>query len=398
VNTAQVHRFAHPFYTNTPPAERANVPGVGKQMTDHIKDTLLPFPAPIRNPPEMTLDQIVGPANATAIANAGSITFHACGDTGHIGGGTEDMQEYVADAMSKDYDINHPATSPAFFFHLGDVNYFDNTEKGYQEQFYVPYKHYPGKIIAIAGNHDGETFKYDGTSSGNAVPLEAFIRNFIQPQPSVPPDAGTIYRQMVSHPGVYWMLNAPLVDIIGLYSNVAEGPGYISAPKIGDSQKTWFVEALTKIKGLHTSGERKALVLAVHHPPFSDGSHAGSPEMLADIDDACKKANIMPDLVLAAHSHDYQRYTRRITFEGTAREIPYIVAGGGGRGLSPKVAAATGAIDGDHTYDKSLKDYGYLKITIDAHQIDVLFYRVPSGGGAQLYDGVKVDLVTNRLV
>jgi hypothetical protein len=93
--------------------------------------------------------------------------------------------------MTKDIDIAHPAASPAFFLHLGDVNYYDNTDSGYHEQFYVPYKLYPGKIIAIPGNHDSELFKYDGQSTGQTKTLQAFQRNFVQPVPSVPPAAGS---------------------------------------------------------------------------------------------------------------------------------------------------------------------------------------------------------------
>jgi Integrase core domain/Calcineurin-like phosphoesterase len=202
-----VHRFAHPFFTNVPILNRPTVPDVGKRMTDFVATVLQPIPDPIRNPPTMTLADIVGKEPAKAIEQSGSITFHAVGDTGHVGGGTEDMQEFVAEAMAADFDINRPDVSPAFFFHLGDVNYFDNTDKGYNEQFDVPYKRYPGKIIAIPGNHDGEIFKFDGTSVGQKTTLEAFIRNFVQPKASVPPAAGSILRQMVSHPGVFWNLD-----------------------------------------------------------------------------------------------------------------------------------------------------------------------------------------------
>jgi hypothetical protein len=40
---ATPHRFAHPFFTNTPVAERATIPGVGNRMTDYIEKTLLPW-------------------------------------------------------------------------------------------------------------------------------------------------------------------------------------------------------------------------------------------------------------------------------------------------------------------------------------------------------------------
>ena len=397
---ATVRQFAHPFFTTTPIAARKNVPGVGKRLATHIAAKLEKIPAPIRNPPVLTLADIVGQPAAKAIAAKNSISFHAVGDTGHIGGGTEDMQEYVADAMAADFDIAHPDSSPAFFFHLGDVNYFDNTDKGYQEQFYVPYKRYPGKIIAIPGNHDGEIYKYDGSSVGQKHTLAAFIRNFVQPQASVPPAAGTIYRQMVSQPGVYWSLEAPLLDMIGLYSNVAEGPGYITSPTIGHKQKDWLGQTLTKIKAARTGKTRNALIIGVHHPLFSGGSHSGSPLMLADLDEVCKKCGIMPDAVLTAHSHDYQRYTRYVPFDNRNLEIPFIVAGGGGRGLSPHVKAATGIRVGDLSYEKSLKGYGYLKVTITVSEVEIQFIQVSLNGGVMsktVFDSVNVDLKTNKL-
>lgn len=393
-----IHRFAHPFFTTVPAQARAAVPGVGKRMTDYIAGTLQRIPDPIRTPPTMTLDDIVGADAAAEIQRLGSMSFHAVGDTGHSGGSTEDMQEFVAGAMTADFDITRPDASPSFFLHLGDVNYFDNTDRGYQEQFYVPYKHYPGKIIAIPGNHDGEIFKYDGSSVGQKTTLEAFTRNFLQPKAAVPTAAGSIYRQMVSQPGVYWTLNAPLVDIVGLYSNVAEGPGFIAAPAIGNKQKEWLQKTLTTIQQGRAAGTRKALILAVHHPPFSDGSHSSSVDMMKDIDDACHAARVMPDAVLAGHSHDYQRYTRYVTVGGSARQIPFIVAGGGGRGLSPHVAAARGQRTGDHSFDKSLRGYGYLKVTVTSSRLTMVFNQVEAGGRASQYDSVSVDLTSGKLV
>lgn len=239
------------------------------------------------------------------------------------------MQLQVANAMSADYDPAKPAASPAFFFHLGDVIYYDNTDNGYHAQFYEPYKTYPGKIIAIPGNHDGELFKYDGSSTGQKVTIEAFQKNFCQAKTGVPSGAGTIYREMVSQPAVYWYLNTPFVDIIGLYSNMAENPGYIAAPSIGSKQKDWLTKTLKSISALRTVGKRKALLIATHHPPFSSGSHSSSTEMLIDIDDCCTQASIMPDAFLSAHAHNLQCYTRYLTFGGKNIQIPYIVCGGG---------------------------------------------------------------------
>ena len=389
-------RFAHPFFTDTPIAERKPIPGVGRRMTDFVQNTLEKIPAPTRNPPRMTLGDIVGGDSAKAIQASGAISFHSAGDSGHTGGATEDMQEFVADAMAADVDINKPATSPAFFFHLGDVIYYDNTDRGYHEQFYVPYKRYPGKIIAIPGNHDGERFKFDGKPTGQKDTLEAFTKNFLQPKPGIPSAAGTIFREMVSQPGVFWRLDAPFVDIVALYSNIAEGPGFISGPKIGNLQTKWLLQELKAIKAARAAN-RKALVIAVHHPPFSHGSHASSTQMLADIDAACAAARIQPDLVLAAHSHDYQRYTRFVPGDQGEQQIPFIVAGGGGRGLSPTVTPADRVRHGDLTYEKSLRGYGYLKITVDRQKIDVIFFQVEQSGKKSRFDSVSVDLRTGKI-
>jgi hypothetical protein len=361
-------------------------------MTDFIVANLEKIPDPLRDP-TMTLAEIIGVQGVTEIEKAQSITFHAVGDTGHENGL---MQELVSEAMTTDYNVAHPEKSPAFLLHLGDVIYYNNTDIGYQSQFYVPYKKYPGKIIAIPGNHDGELFKFDGTSTGQKTTLEAFMKNFCQPKTGVPAAAGTIFRQMVSQPGVYWLLTAPFIDIIGLYSNVGEGPGFISGPTIGEKQKDWLITTLTAISKQRKQGVRKALVIAVHHPPFSNGGHSSSVDMLKDIDDGCNKSGIMPDAVLAAHAHNYQRLTRFLTFNGKSMQIPFIVAGSSGRGLI-SVAHATGSHDGDHTFDSSLVGYGYLTITATAQLLTLTFTQVDQNKKASYDKKITVDLKTNLL-
>ncbi|KAA9040960.1 metallophosphoesterase [Ginsengibacter hankyongi] len=395
-NKQQILRYAHPFFTDIAPEKRKTIPGIGKQMTDYISTKLESIPLPQREP-TMSLDEIIGNAGVTEIENAKSIIFHAAGDTGHESGV---MQELVAEAMSLDYNIHHPEKSPAFFLHLGDVNYYDNTDQGYQAQFYIPYKKYPGKIIAIPGNHDGELYTWKGISSGQKTTLDAFIRNFCQPKPAVPPAAGTIYREMISQPGVYWVLNTPFIDIIGLYSNVAEGPGFISAPSIGKKQKDWLTKTLIRIKKTRKQNLRKALLLAVHHPPFSSGGHSSSVEMLKDIDDCCTKSEVFPDAVIAAHDHDYQRYTRFISFKGKEVSIPYIVAGCGGHGLASGLKKADGSRTGDHTYDKCLLGYGYLLVTATNLHLTIEMIEVlqnQQGFQKQSFEKIIVNLKTNGL-
>jgi hypothetical protein len=392
-------RFSHPFYTTTPKSKRKAIPGVGKGLAEYPSNALLlePIP-PAKRDPTMTLDQIIGTAGLQQIQKAGQITFHAVGDTGS----PDTMTELISAAMAADYNISNPGASPAFLFHLGDIIYYDNTDAGYLSQFYTPYKKYPGKIIAIPGNHDGELVKYDQPgqpSVGQTNTLDAFQENFCQAQTGVPPAAKTIYREMISQPAVYWYLNAPFLDIVALYSNVADGPGFISDPKvIGTVQTVWLLKTLKAIAAQRKAGPRKALVIAVHHPPFSGGGHSPSPAMLKDIDTACQQAGIMPDAVISGHSHNYQRFTRYVPGNGTNMQIPYYVVGCSGHGIIP-IANANGSKVGDHTFDSSLYGYGYLKVTADPGKIVIAFTQVQKDGTSQQYDKtIVVDLQTNQIV
>lgn len=381
-------RFAHPFFTTTPISKRKPVPGVGKSLTDYVQGNLEPIPAPSRAP-SMTLADVIGTQGAQEIAGAKSILFHSVGDTGK---GADTPQGDVANAMSTDFNISQPAACPAFFFHLGDVIYGPNKEQEYRPEFYEPYVHYPGKIVAIPGNHDGETFPQTDPKS-----LAAFQENFCAPSQTVPPIAGTIYRETMDQPGVYWFLDCPYVQIVGLYSNAAENPGFISGQIPGQAQKTWLIQTLKTIATQRKTA-RKALVMATHHPPFTAGGHSPSTQMLADIDDACKQGGVMPDLYLSGHAHSYQRYTRNVTFNGHALQIPYIVAGTGGIN-DQAVPQATGQTTGDHTFVKSLQGYGYLLVEVSATTLTSTMFQVdPTSKAKTQYDVMKLDLTTNKVL
>src|SRR6266481_1962433 len=241
-------RFAHPFFTAQPVAGRPAVPGVGTRLLDHIQGNLQSIPAPARAP-VMALADIIGTQGSQGIENSGSIRFHAVGDTGR---GVNSPQGDVAEAMTTDFNVNSPQTSPAFFFHLGDVIYGVNKDQQYRPEFYEPYVHYPGKIIAIAGNHDGEVFQVTDPKT-----LTAFLANFCAAQQAVPKIAGTIFRETMNQPGVYWLLNAPFVDIIGLYSNAAENPGFICGTVPGMAQKNWLIARLRELAHERLVGPRK---------------------------------------------------------------------------------------------------------------------------------------------
>ena len=388
-------RFAHPFFTTTPKEARTPVPGVGTQLLTHIQGKVQPIPAPKRTP-TMTLANVIGQQGSDDIAASGAISFHAVGDTGKS---ANSPQGAVAEAMATDFNVSKPATSPAFFFHLGDVIYGPGKDVAYRQEFYEPYMHYPGKIIAIPGNHDGEVFpKTDPTT------LKAFQANFCAASQTVPPIAGTIFRQTMNQPAVYWLLDAPYLQIVGLYSNTAENPGFISGPIPGQAQKTWLLSTLKSLAEQRKNSPRKALVFATHHPPFSAGgtTHSGSSQMLADIDGVCQQAGIMPDLYLSGHAHSYQYYMREPTSH-PGLQIPYIVAGTGGIN-DQAIATASGAKIGDHTFLKSLQGYGYLLVQVaapdkkNAASITVTMFQVdPTSTRKSQYHQVQVNLATGKV-
>ena len=371
-----VTRFAHPYFTPVPPDQRS-------RMVDHVQGTLNPIPARKRAT-DMTLADVLGKDGADKIAATKQITMHVAGDTGVPEIDTETKQVLVADAMAKDYDVNHPDTSPAFFLHLGDVIYGPNPDS-FRDQFYRAYVHYPGKILAIPGNHDGET----------PDKIKAFQDNFCAPTQAVPTKiAGTIYRQTMNQPGVYWFLDAPFVQIVGMYSNSAENPGYISSPHIGQVQKQWLVNTLKTIKASRGTDRRKALLFATHHPPFSTGGHGGSTDMLKDIDDACKQAGIMPDAFFSGHAHSIQRYTRSVSFGGTTLKIPYVVSGCGGHGgqTVPKATKAPTKEDPNTTFDFSYMGWGFTTLKITSTTLTITSFGVDASGNRSQIDSKTVNL------
>ncbi len=124
-----------------------------------------------------------------------------------------------------------------------------------------------------------------------------------------------------------------------------------------------------------------ALIIAVHHPPFTISSeHFPSPQMLAEIDSACQTAGIRPDLVLSGHAHLYERYTRVMKSDG--RQIPYLVAGNGGyfnlskpktgkNGALPQPGAVGNDGKGNQLTLIAYNDnvFGFLRLTVSAKSI-----------------------------
>src|SRR5215831_3607541 len=229
------------------------------------KNEVQPIP-PLRTgaSPSIDLKDYLPASLMTSIKQAGKIVFHSVGDTGAAkvdkrqSAATALAQEAaVADALTADVQTLGDA-GPAFFFHLGDVVYNFGEAQYYYDQFYEPFRAYDRPIFAIPGNHDGMVF--GPSSTAPQVPtLAAFLSNFCSASPEPSPDAPTITRTTMTQPGVYFTLDAPFVSIIGLYSNVLEGPGVISSqggkyPTMNDDQLTFLTAELERL-----APERKAV-------------------------------------------------------------------------------------------------------------------------------------------
>ena len=357
----------------------------------------VPQPAGGAVEPVLTLAQVYGDqgaAKTAALQSAGQIVFHSVGDTGSVEGPI--TQSLVADKMVTDFTEDNPADVPSFFFHLGDVVYYFGEATYYYDQFYEPYRNYPAPIVAIPGNHDGVVY------SSDLVPtLQAFLNNFCAASPVVTPDAGGLSRTAMTAPGVYFTFDAPFVRILGLYSNVLEDPGVISDENgsntvLDQRQVAFLTAALKRIVSEKYTG---AVIIAVHHPPFTGGSeHGGSPQMLADIDSACTAAGFWPHAVLSGHAHNYQRYTRTVNNFQT----PYVVCGCGGH--SP-LSTMRGTFRTPYKIDNTLTlnsyddtDYGYLRVVVTAETLSIEFHPEADGGVTKTPDDVvTVNLSTRAL-
>ena len=356
---------------------------------------LQPVPPPRVDPPRMQLAGVLSAEMIGQIQAAGRITFHAVGDTGAAQARAIPNEAGVADAMARDVAAGGPDT-PAFFFHLGDVVYSFGEAQYYYDQFYEPLRAYDRPVFAIPGNHDGFP------ESAAVTTLAAFLTNFCAASPGPSPNAGGLVRSTMTQPGVYFTLDAPLVSIIGLYTNVLEGPGVIStqggtySSPMNDDQLAFLTSELTRLRAdPDRLANRRAVVIACHHPPASaDQSHGGSTGLSADIDRACQAAGIWPDAVLSGHAHLYQRFTRST---GTV-EIPYVVSGSGGYGLTPPRSQYPSGSAGGFTLSAGpLMDYGYLVVTVDvtASPVMTVTFRATSGPGDR--DSVTVDLTRHSI-
>jgi len=234
--------------------------------------------------------------------------------------------------------------SPCFCYHVGDIIYAGDCQPGgsedlYLGEFYEPYSCYNNPILAIPGNHDS----YDNHNRKEA--LAGFRTNFLNQTKSNP----VLGRPLMDLPYYYWTLNTPLATIIGLcaISNC-----------IDKEQQTWFDHQTNQ------AGREKCLIVAVHYPPYTYDSQAkGSYTEIAKAINTASAANSRsPDLVLAGHSHNYQRIS--VSHAVPQPSYTCVITGAGGHDLTE--LKETPSIPGARLEAGNASGYGALTITINA--------------------------------
>ena len=361
VNSPRFNKPRRPF--GDPVAETKATPRFIPPPFTNLQNLVLPLDLVLRDPDE-----------EKRIEKAGRLIFHCVGDTGGIHGTA--AQEAVAHAMEAQIQRAAAPDRPAFFYHLGDVVYFNGLSDLYGVQFYDPYKYYPAPIFAIPGNHDGDTRTQKGDDPDHEATLTGFIENFC----SARPQHLDTYRETMTQPYVYWTLESPFATIVGLYSNVdgsLDGRGT-------NEQQTWFEGQM------RSAPADRCLIVAVHHPPYSlDSDHGGSPAILAALERAISRTGRIPDAVFSGHVHNYQRFTRELD----GRQIPFVVAGAGGYADEPRLIHKL-QLDPEGqpiprgkpfrtTAEGVTLDYydetnpGFLRFTVDAETLTGEYFTVP---------------------
>lgn len=319
-----------------------------------------PLPKPLGEPPYHYDLQTAIPGIDSSAAQLGKLVFHVVGDTGGINNATH--QTEVAGLMVKDLSLGSGG-APSFFYHLGDVVYFNGQISDYYAQFYEPYAHYAAPIISIPGNHDGDPINSSQTS------LDGWVAYFMQATPHVDPTSQDAPRVTMSLPYVYFTLDCPFVTIVGMYTNVPEGGS------IDSVQQQWLTNEFA------TAPADKALIVALHHPIYSfDDFHSGSARMADAVQQAINDSKRLPNLVLTGHVHDYQRVEREAVSGITT---PFIVAGMGGYYNLHKLNSPVGTTDtttGAKLVAADDQHWGYMTLTVDAKQISGVTTLGPNAG------------------
>jgi acid phosphatase type 7 len=198
---------------------------------------------------------------------------------------------------------------------------------------------YPKRIVSVPGNHDGKS-----------TPITNYLNAFCSAPSKWPaPWKGntTDKRPAMIQPYVYWRFDTPLAYIVGLNSNIVNG-GMLDDPTVyplftKGPQYRWLVAELKAIAAANRKNSpKKAVLLAVHYPPYSGAANfdvrgdqaqgpspnaAKAPFLSVAVQTAFAESEQRPDAIFSAHAHLFQRITYTFA-DGSV--MPCLVAGCGG--------------------------------------------------------------------
>jgi hypothetical protein len=233
------------------------------------------------------------PAAFAAAAPPGTpFTVLMFGDSGQ---GSPDQFALAARMAQEKFD---------FIIHTGDVVYPEGQASGYDPYFFSPY----GKLLAThpiyptIGNHDYYDPALGGPFKATFFPL---VNN---------PQGSKVYYS-------YEWGDAKFINIDDWITFAQPGPPF-----------TWLENELA-------TNTRRWLIVYMHAPLYSDGSHGDSANLQSLLQPLFEKYKV--DLLFAGHDHVYERggpvpprYYPSAGYKG----FSYIVTGGGGAYLGTIVA------------------------------------------------------------
>jgi hypothetical protein len=388
-------------------------------------------PAPLsrQNPLDLS---VIDNDECQQIVSSGRMRFAMVGCSGDPE--TQTNTAAVATAITADNDTS-------FFYHLGDLIY---TEKGsdvtmggsdvdetalWNSEFYAPYTKYSKRIVSVPGNHDGKS-----------TPINDYLGAFCANASKWPaPWTGNTSdrRPAMIQPYVYWRLDTPLAYIVGLYSNIVNG-GMLDDPAKYDDFRTglqyqWLVGELKSVAAANLQNSpKKAVLLAVHYPPYSGASNfnvrgdpsqgpspdaSKAPYLAVALQSAFKGSGQRPDAIFSAHAHLFQRLTYAFA-DGTL--MPCLIVGCGGHSPlevlsnqcdgnpgvpqgAPFAAVTPGSFqypEGDSAQLEYYEDgnspsgeFGFLKVSIEGRTLKGQFVGATS---RKPHDEFKLDLDNHK--
>jgi len=178
-------------------------------------------------------------------------------------------------------------------------------------------------------------------------------------------------------------------------------PGCLLLDPKGSELTPWLEQQLAN------APQEKALLIAVHHPPYSlDTVHGGYPDIEIAIDRAIHKTSRVPTAVLSGHVHSYQRFERDIG----GKKVAYIIPGAGGYANTLKLMHKIEKSENGQNLPKGFQTVnhpdlklmayndqlpGFLRVTSDHQRKNVTFeyFTIPFDGTptTKLDDSVTIS-------